>query len=217
MGINLKRRHEKNVGMMGLPTKDSVRDIVRLKRQSLGDVWLNEHSAAVTERVVSLPEFKNAGMVGCYLSAPGEVITDGIIQESWARRKKVLVPAWRPESAVYEMVFLEQDAGLDAGPFNIQEPKEKNWCSLEMAGIVFVPGVAFDTAGTRVGHGRGYYDRILAGPVAETSCYVALGFEFQVFDRLPAEEWDMRMDLVITEKATTRVNRGSAAIDPASS
>ena len=64
-------------------------------------------------------------------------------------------------------------------------------------GAIFVPGVAFDRAGRRLGYGKGYYDRMLGG--ADAAFKIGLGFESQVVDELPEESHDIRLDALITE------------------
>ena len=65
--------------------------------------------------------------------------------------------------------------------------------------IVFVPGVAFDPLGNRLGRGRGYYDRILSGlPVSAR--FVALAYEFQIVPLLPVEAWDRQVHYIVTER-----------------
>src|SRR5262245_55218940 len=66
--------------------------------------------------------------------------------------------------------------------------------------LVVVPGVAFDRRGARMGHGFGYYDKLLKNARADAPL-VALAFECQLFDEIPIEDHDVFMDLVITEKA----------------
>lgn len=66
--------------------------------------------------------------------------------------------------------------------------------------VVIVPGVGFDHSGTRLGRGAGFYDRALKylrflGPVA----IVGIGFDVQIVASLPSEEWDQRMDVVVSE------------------
>src|SRR5437879_10647432 len=66
--------------------------------------------------------------------------------------------------------------------------------------LVMVPGVAFDRTGARMGHGFGYYDKLLqhARPDAPL---VALAFECQLFPEIPTQAHDIFMDKIITEKA----------------
>ena len=63
-----------------------------------------------------------------------------------------------------------------------------------------VPGVAFDRRGARMGHGFGYYDKLLehARPDAPL---VALAFECQLFPEIPTQAHDIFMDKIITERA----------------
>jgi 5-formyltetrahydrofolate cyclo-ligase len=74
--------------------------------------------------------------------------------------------------------------------------------------LIVVPGVAFDPRGGRVGHGRGYYDRLLRRARSETPV-VGLGFECQIFAEVPMLDHDVFVDKVITEKRIyTRGERG---------
>jgi 5-formyltetrahydrofolate cyclo-ligase len=66
--------------------------------------------------------------------------------------------------------------------------------------LVMVPGVAFDRRGARMGHGKGYYDKLLEHARPDTPL-VALAFECQLFDEIPTAEHDVFMDKIITEKA----------------
>ena len=90
---------------------------------------------------------------------------------------------------------------LSEGAFGILEPSAKDVSASENAAgksLMLLPGVAFDKAGNRIGYGRGYYDRYLAGCPGISK--IALAFEFQITDRIPAEHTDIKADLIITEK-----------------
>ena len=62
--------------------------------------------------------------------------------------------------------------------------------------IIFVPGVAFDPKGNRLGFGKGYYDRFL--PRTE-GIKIALAYDFQIVSALQQQQWDVPMDFIITE------------------
>jgi 5-formyltetrahydrofolate cyclo-ligase len=64
--------------------------------------------------------------------------------------------------------------------------------------FAFVPGVAFDRRGGRLGHGAGFYDKLL-GSSDRRPRLIAGAFEVQVVDELPLERHDVLMDLVVTE------------------
>ena len=86
------------------------------------------------------------------------------------------------------------------GAFGIMEPVREN--SIEIApkelDMIICPCTVFDEHGGRMGMGAGYYDRYLTKC---TKTYVtAVAFEVQKTDYVPIEEWDVRMDMVFTEK-----------------
>ena len=73
--------------------------------------------------------------------------------------------------------------------------------------IVFVPGVAFDREGGRLGRGAGYYDRVIAGCEESSGRprFIGVGFGSQVIEAVPMDSLDMRMDGVVTEAGLIEV------------
>jgi len=93
-------------------------------------------------------------------------------------------------------------AGLDAlrmGPYGIPEPDGERLgaAALRIADVVFVPALAVDRTGVRLGRGAGFYDRSLPLAAAGTA-FVAVVREDEVVDWLPAEPHDVRMSAVLT-------------------
>lgn len=87
------------------------------------------------------------------------------------------------------------------GTFKALVPEEGAWLEPE---VVIVPMLAFDARGYRLGYGGGFYDRTLEllrarGPV------LAVGFAFsaQEMDAVPIDQFDQRLDAVVTEKGVT--------------
>lgn len=73
-------------------------------------------------------------------------------------------------------------------------------------GILLVPLLAFDGAGRRLGYGGGYYDRTLAALRASGSAVLAVGVAFsaQEAQDLPEDDFDQRLDWIVTEKEARR-------------
>jgi 5-formyltetrahydrofolate cyclo-ligase len=97
---------------------------------------------------------------------------------------------------------------LIAGKWNILEPKEPTTASLRDCEIVVVPALAVDaTTGLRMGYGAGYFDAALAdvpqhaqgGPLRVSLC-----FDDEVFEGLPANDWDACVDVIVTPSQTLR-------------
>jgi len=95
---------------------------------------------------------------------------------------------------------------FSVGYSNILEPND---CSVKVDSSVFdvilTPGLAFDLNGTRLGYGKGFYDRILSILDLKT-IRVGVGFSFQLFWKqdLPSREWDQNLDWIITDKELFR-------------
>ena len=71
--------------------------------------------------------------------------------------------------------------------------------------VWLVPGMAFSPrTGVRLGRGRGYYDRLLAG---KPGLKIGVAAEGQLLDGLPSEGHDIRMDVIVTENRTVRLPR----------
>jgi 5-formyltetrahydrofolate cyclo-ligase len=78
-------------------------------------------------------------------------------------------------------------------------PKVLRSFEKEKIDIVIVPGVVFDIYRNRIGMGGGFYDRFLKN-ISEETKKIALAFEFQVLnEKLPVDENDVKVDVIITE------------------
>ena len=90
---------------------------------------------------------------------------------------------------------------LEPKTFEILEPKEPYTREFnpDKLDLVIVPGIVFDKKGHRIGYGYGYYDRFLK-LLGKNVKKIGFAFEFQLVDKIPEEQHDVPMDVVITEK-----------------
>jgi 5-formyltetrahydrofolate cyclo-ligase len=184
-------------------TKDSVRNVMRKRRASLDPVWVLNQSRLIAAYVIALPEFQRAEVVLGYLSLPGEVAVDGILAAAWKAGKRVAVPAVRDDGE-YMPAWLTPNESLTPKGFNVRQPVTPFWAKPDGYGLVVVPGVAFTAAGGRLGHGKGFYDRMLARLGKRIVCKVGVCFSFQLAPELPVTENDVGMNVVVTEEQTYR-------------
>ena len=82
--------------------------------------------------------------------------------------------------------------------------------ALDDIDVILMPGVAFDTAGNRIGFGKGCYDRFIAageeyGTGARIPLLAALAYDMQVISSVPSEETDRPCDVMITESGIRRI------------
>ena len=184
-------------------TKDSIRKVMRKRRATLDAGWVLTQSQAITQRVVALPEFLRAEVILGYLSLPGEVNVDEVLSVAWKSGKKVAVPAVRDDGE-YMPVWLTPNDILTPAGFNVRQPVTPFWAKPDAYGLVVVPGVAFTARGSRLGHGKGFYDRMLARLGAKVPCKVGVCFSFQLAPELPVIETDVGMNVVVTEDQVYR-------------
>ena len=87
---------------------------------------------------------------------------------------------------------------LEAGYFGILEPKEEcKEVNVSENSIVIMPGVAFDRKGNRIGYGKGYYDKYFS---RYPEVYkIAIAFSMQIVDEIPADEFDIKANCVVTD------------------
>lgn len=83
------------------------------------------------------------------------------------------------------------------GKYHIPEPTGERFTDYESIDIAFIPGMAFDERGHRLGRGKGYYDRLLAHPAFRNILKVGVCFDFQQVAEVPFEAHDSLMDRIM--------------------
>lgn len=163
-----------------------------------------ELSRTICERFAALPEYAAAKTVMFYVDVRTEVRTREYLPQVLGRGKRIVVPYC--VDGELELFLLESMDELAIGMYKILEPKvelrslpEKR-VDVKELDLIMVPGVAFDRTGARMGHGFGYYDKLLEHARADAPL-VALAFECQLFPEIPTAAHDIFMDKIITERA----------------
>ena len=85
---------------------------------------------------------------------------------------------------------------MKPGAFGILEPEPVDEVSLGEVDLILVPGVTFDLTGHRIGHGHGYYDKLLEKAKAPK---IGLAFECQIVEKIPHEEHDVELNKITKE------------------
>lgn len=164
-----------------------------------------ELSRAICEKFVALPEYRTAKTVMFYVDVRTEVRTRDYLATALTHGKKIVVP-WCNDQGELELFHLRGMEDLAIGMYKILEPKAElrllpdRQVPVAELDLIMVPGVAFTRDGARMGHGKGYYDKLLEHARLDTPL-VALAFECQLFPEIPVQEHDVFMDKLITETA----------------
>ena len=156
----------------------------------------NASSRRLCEILISQPIWSQATSVLCFASLSDEPDITSVVESALSSKKAVAIPRFDSTAGCYGAAVITARAQLVRGPFGTLEPgPDCSLWSLNQLDLILVPGVAFDLAGRRLGRGKGFYDRLLAG-VRGHKCGVA--FEEQLVAQLPEEPHDVRIDSIVT-------------------
>jgi 5-formyltetrahydrofolate cyclo-ligase len=196
---------------------EAIEKQAKLKQDKAGlRTWARERVASVpaseraqaaealAARVAEWHSFRNAKAVACFASNLDEIDTDPLLRRILAEGKTLLLPYITGEGAAAVMAMapvkdLEKD--LAEGAFGIREPRpEARTGEALQPDLILAPGLAFDLRGGRLGKGKGFYDRYLAGL---SGLRAGVGYDVQITDKnLPLDPHDQLMDAVVTDKRT---------------
>jgi 5-formyltetrahydrofolate cyclo-ligase len=178
-----------------------------LRKQAHANRNAQENKDELSRRIVgafmSLPEYATAETVMFYIDVRSEVRTRHDLEFALRSGKTIVVP-WCNADGELELFRLRNMDELELGMYRILEPKvdlrqlPEKQVAVESLDVIMVPGVGFDRRGARMGHGKGYYDKLLQHARRDTPL-VALAFECQLFDEIPVADHDIFMDKIITE------------------
>lgn len=175
--------------------KNELRKIIRAEKKAVSLEEKLRRSEPIMRKVESLEQFQKADTILLYWSMDDEVQTHAFV-ERWYKSKTILLPCVDGDD-----LRLRQYTGPDcmqAGEqFGIGEPTGEEFTSLDSIEMIMVPGVAFDRKNNRMGRGRGFYDRMLKS--TPNAYKVGVAFNFQLFDQIPVEPFDVAMNQVIVE------------------
>ncbi len=206
--------------------KVAARKRARAALRSLEADRAVELSRLAAATFLELPEFEDADTVLAFLSMPGEIRTDALVDASLRRGKRVAVPRIEGEDIAF--VVLDEDFGSwKSDGMGIPEPPASRAAlSVDELGasrvLVAAPGLAFDRSGNRLGRGKGYYDRFLAlsrrASASGGGSLFACGFcySFQLVETLPADDRDMPVDALATDSGMIRIAAGRSRTPPLS-
>jgi 5-formyltetrahydrofolate cyclo-ligase len=176
--------------------KRDIRRSVLDERDALLEEDRRARSAAITERIMALPEIGSARTVMAFWSFGSEVDTSGLIEALHAAGKRIVLP--RVDGREVAAVLYVPGDPTVAASFGAMEPTSPEIVRPAEIDVVIAPGVAFDRTGGRVGYGGGFYDRFLRTVRAGTPV-VGVAFAVQMVDEVPRGEHDRLVDMVVTE------------------
>lgn len=176
--------------------KAHLKESILEKRNSLPQKEIMGKSYEIKNELFNLEQYKKSRTVMFFVSFSSEVHTHEMIKAS-LRNKTVVVPKVM-NNEIEPSLIMDFDNLVPSGKFGILEPIEAMKIAYKNIDIVLVPGIAFDKEGHRIGYGFGYYDKFLKK--VPKAVKIGLCFDFQVVEKIPHEEHDVPVDMIVTEK-----------------
>ena len=192
--IELPRAHSKSL----------LRISMLNKRNSLSKLEIFEKSRVIQEQVIHSHQFKHADVVGAYFPN-----TQQIIKVQLENDKTLALPRIDNDEIIFHKISGKyyQERLLIEGRMGIKEPRSSCIRASDLD-IVIVPAIAFDKNGSRLGYGRGYYDRFIAGKKNRIFT-IGLGFDFQLIeDEIPTSSSDEKINMIVTEQRVLDLSSG---------
>ncbi|MFM7114076.1 MAG: 5-formyltetrahydrofolate cyclo-ligase [Planctomycetota bacterium] len=159
-------------------------------------------SELICNKLMAADEYISAKTILWYVDVRSEVRTRQHLGKALDDAKKIAVPYC--VDGYLKLFHLADLDELSLGKYRILEPKTDLRSLPEKAvdpqdlDLVVVPGVGFDVRGARMGHGFGYYDKLLER-VRPGIPLLALAFDCQIFPEIPVAPHDVFMTKVLTE------------------
>jgi 5-formyltetrahydrofolate cyclo-ligase len=156
--------------------KKELRQKYKMVRQNLTTTEIEEKSLAIANEILKLPIWEKTYFhVFLPIEEQKEVNTEFILHLLAGKDKEIVIS--KSDFATRNMThfLLTDNTRIKKNEYNIPEPVDGLEVPATKIDVVFVPLLAFDKKGNRVGYGKGFYDKFLAGCKPET---IKIGLSF---------------------------------------
>ncbi|MGO2746766.1 5-formyltetrahydrofolate cyclo-ligase [Microbacterium sp.] len=186
--------------------KRALRAELRERRHLLSDQQRHAAASGITEQLDALLADSEARSISCFLSTTTEPDTRAFITAAVKRGIRVLLPITRADSLLDWAVADDTDAVAE-GLFGLHEPTGEALGPIAVndVDLMIIPAAAVDAEGTRLGWGRGYFDKTI-GSMKNCPPVYAVTYDSEVLDSLPRELHDQPVTGVVTPTRTLRLS-----------
>jgi 5-formyltetrahydrofolate cyclo-ligase len=181
-------------------TKTELRTQYKALRKTFSETEIEEMSLVIANSVLALDIWdKTYFHIFLPIEEQKEVNTEFLLHLLSGKDKEIVISKSDFASRKMTHLLLTDNTKIKKNEYNIPEPLDGIEVPSSKIQVVFVPLLAFDTSGNRVGYGKGFYDQFLAECSPET---LKIGLSFfeaeEVIDGV--FEKDVRLDFCITPK-----------------
>ena len=180
--------------------KKELRLKYKLFRNQLSEKELDEKSLAIANKVLTLPIWEKTYFhIFLPITEQKEVNTELILHLLAGKDKEIILSKSDFETRNLTHFLLTDNTKIKKNEYNIPEPVDGIEVPTSKIEVVFVPLLAFDKTGNRVGYGKGFYDKFLSQCRPKT---IKIGLSFFEAEDLITDvfENDVKLDYCVTTK-----------------
>jgi len=184
-------------------TKAELRTEIGKKRRYITPLQKTKFDEQIYKNIIGMTEWKKAKNIFIYISTEEEVSTIKLIEDCFGK-KKIIVPKSHTKFNTLTLHEIKSFDDTAKGKYSILEPlPHTKIIDPKNVDLAIIPGIVFDKNGHRIGHGKAYYD----GLSPHLKCQkIGLAYEVQIVDNIPAQEHDIPVNQIVTEKTIYRIN-----------
>lgn len=186
--------------------KRALRRRLRTERAERGEDFAAERSGGLTANLQRLTEQLGARTISAYLSLPQEPDTRAFLQWAASAGVRVLLPVIRADGL---LDWAEHDGTETVeATLGIPEPTAESLppTAVESIDLMLIPATAVGRDGSRLGGGRGFFDKTIAA-MAECPPVYAVVHDEELFDSVPHAAYDQPVDGVVTQSGIFTTSR----------
>jgi 5-formyltetrahydrofolate cyclo-ligase len=185
--------------------KQQIRKSILAAREKLSPDLRAEYNAAITRRLLQLPEYCRANTVLGYMNFGSEYASELWVAQVLADGKRLALPRVNRHTSLLDLYWVDDtETQLEQGLWGIREPvveRCKRLNDINEVEFALLPGIAFSRNGARLGYGGGFYDKLLAH-VSHRTALATAAFGLQIVTQIPQEATDVRVEWIVTEAQT---------------
>lgn len=188
--------------------KDVIRKDCSDKRDAIDKEIHVARDEKICEIATSLVSFRHADVILLYAPIKSEIDVMPIFHKAIEMGKRVAFPRCNVEERTMKFHFVSSEEELSPCAYGIREPSESApvYDPQETPGsaVCYVPGLAFDVCGYRLGYGKGYYDKFMHN---FNGCTIGVVYSEFILNTLPKGRFDKHCDVMLTEKGIKAIKK----------
>ncbi len=169
-------------------------------RRKLSSEVIKVFNKSLFKELFKIIDLKNINIISSFISINSEIDTLELNNYILKINKILCLPTVIKKNKHLVFKELTNDSEMIEGFMKIKEPPFDS--KILIPDLLFIPCLAYDYSGFRLGYGGGYYDRTLSFLKKKKKKFISVGYAFdgQKVSEVPKDKFDIKLDYVITEK-----------------